>query len=118
VAVGTAGLSGHLQLNVFMPVIAQDVLQSCRLIADGCTSFREHCADGIEPRRDRIAQNLERSLMLVTALNPHIGYDAAARIAKTAHATGKTLRETALELGLVTAEQYDAWVVPVKMTGR
>jgi fumarate hydratase class II len=118
VAVGTAGLSGHLQLNVFMPVLAYDVLQSCRLIADGCRSFREHCAEGIEPRRDRIAQNLERSLMLVTALNPHIGYDAAARIAKTAHATGKTLRETALELGLVTAEQYDAWVDPSKMTGR
>jgi fumarate hydratase class II len=118
VAVGTAGLSGHLQLNVFMPVIAHDVLQSCRLIADGCTSFREHCALGIEPRRARIAQNLENSLMLVTALNPHIGYDAAARIAKTAHATGKTLRETAIELGLVTAEQYDAWVAPEKMTGR
>ena len=118
VTVGSAGLSGHLQLNVFMPVIAHDVLQSCRLIADGCTSFREHCALGIEPRRARIAQNLEHSLMLVTALNPHIGYDAAARIAKTAHATGKTLRETAIELGLVTAEQYDAWVAPEKMTGR
>jgi fumarate hydratase, class II len=118
VAVGTAGMSGHLQLNVFMPVIAHDVLQSCRLIADGCTSFREHCALGIEPRRARIAQNLEHSLMLVTALNTHIGYDAAARIAKTAHATGKTLRETAIELGLVTAEQYDAWVAPEKMTGR
>jgi len=118
VTVGSAGLSGHLQLNVFMPVIAHDVLQSCRLIADGCTSFREHCALGIEPRRTRIAQNLEHSLMLVTALNPHIGYDAAARIAKTAHASGKTLRETAIELGLVTAEQYDAWVAPEKMTGR
>ena len=118
VTVGSAGLSGHLQLNVFMPVIAHDVLQSCRLIADGCTSFREHCALGIEPRRARIAQNLEHSLMLVTALNPHIGYDAAARIAKTAHATGKTLRETAIELGLVTAEQYDSWVAPEKMTGR
>jgi fumarate hydratase class II len=118
VAVGTAGLSGHLQLNVFMPVIAHDVLQSCRLIADGSASFREHCALGIEPRRARIAQNLEHSLMLVTALNPHIGYDAAARIAKTAHASGKTLRETAIELGLVTAEQYDAWVAPEKMTGR
>ncbi len=117
VAVGTAGLSGQLQLNVFMPVIAHDVLQSCRLVADGCESFREHCASGIEPRRERIAQNLERSLMLVTALNPHIGYDAAARIAKTAHATGKTLRETAIELGLLTGEQYDQWVRPEKMTG-
>jgi fumarate hydratase class II len=117
VTVGTAGLSGHLQLNVFMPVIAHDVLQSCRLVADGCDSFREHCAAGIEPRRERIAQNLERSLMLVTALNPHIGYDAAARIAKTAHATGKTLREAAIELGLLTGEQYDEWVRPDKMTG-
>ena len=89
VAVGLAGMSGQLQLNVFMPVLAHDLLQSCRLIADGCTSFREHCAAGIEPRRDRIAQNLERSLMLVTALNPHIGYDAAARIAKTAHASAR-----------------------------
>jgi fumarate hydratase, class II len=118
VAVGTAGLSGQLQLNVFMPVIANAVLQSSRLVADGSRSFLEHCASGIEPLRDRIAQNLERSLMLVTALNPHIGYDAAARIAKTAHATGKTLRETAIELGLVTGAQYDEWVRPEKMTGR
>ena len=115
VTVGIAGMSGHLQLNVFMPVIAHNVLQSCRLVADGCESFREHCAAGIEPDRERIAQNLERSLMLVTALAPHLGYDAAARIAKTAHATGKTLRETAVELGLVTAEQYDAWVRPDRM---
>ena len=118
VTVGVAGMSGHLELNVFMPVIAHNVLQSCRLIADGCESFREHCAAGIEPDRERIAQNLERSLMLVTALAPHLGYDAAARIAKTAHATGKTLRETAVELGLVTAEQYDAWVRPDRMVGR
>ena len=118
VAVGVAGMSGHLQLNVFMPVIAHDVLQSCRLVADGCDSFREHCASGIEPDRERIAQNLERSLMLVTALAPHLGYDGAARIAKAAQATGKTLRETALGLGLVTAEQYDAWVRPERMAGR
>jgi len=94
------------------------VLQSCRLIADGCESFREHCAAGIEPQRERIAQNLERSLMLVTALAPHIGYDAAARVAKAAHASGKTLREAALELGLVAPEQYDAWVRPERMLGR
>jgi len=118
VAVGIAGMSGQLELNVFMPLLAHDLLQSCRLIADGCASFREHCAAGIEPRRDRIGLNLERSLMLVTALNPHIGYDAAARIAKTAHATGKTLRETAIELGLVTPQQYDEWVRPEKMVGR
>jgi fumarate hydratase, class II len=118
VTVGIAGMSGSLELNVFMPVIAHDVLQSCRLIADGCESFREHCAAGIEPQRERIAQNLERSLMLVTALAPHIGYDAAARVAKAAHASGKTLREAALELGLVAPEQYDAWVRPERMLGR
>jgi fumarate hydratase class II len=118
VAVGVAGMSGQLELNVFMPLLAHDLLQSCRLIADGAASFREHCAAGIEPRRDRIGLNLERSLMLVTALNPHIGYDAAARIAKTAHATGKTLRETAIELGLVTPQQYDEWVRPEKMVGK
>jgi fumarate hydratase class II len=117
VAVSVAGISGQLQLNVFMPLVAHAVLQSCRLIADGCASFREHCASGIEPRRDRIAANLERSLMLVTALAPHIGYDAAARIAKTAHESGRTLREAALELGLVTAEQYDQWVRPERMVG-
>jgi fumarate hydratase class II len=118
VAVGVAGMSGNFELNVFMPVIAHDVLQSCRLIADGCESFREHCAAGIEPVRARIAENVERSLMLVTALAPHVGYDAAARIARTAHATGRTLRETALELGLVTPQQYDEWVRPQGMVGR
>jgi fumarate hydratase, class II len=117
VAVGIAGMSGHFELNVFMPVIAQNVLQSCRLVADGCEGFRERCAAGIEPVRARIAENLERSLMLVTALAPHLGYDAAARIAKAAHATGRTLRETALELGLVTAQQYDEWVRPERMVG-
>ncbi len=118
VAVGIAGMSGNFELNVFMPLIAQNVLQSCRLIADGCESFRERCVAGLEPDRARIAENLERSLMLVTALSPRIGYDAAARIAKTAHATGKTLRETAIGLGLVTAELYDEWVRPQDMVGR
>ena len=117
VAVGAAGMSGTLELNVFMPVIAQNVLQSARLVADGSASFREHCASGIEPDRERIARHLERSLMLVTALSPHIGYDAAARIAKEAHATGKTLREVAVERGLVTEEQYDEWVRPERMVG-
>ncbi len=116
--VSLAGLSGHLQLNVFMPVIAHAVLQSCRLVADGCESFREHCVAGLEPNRARIAENLDRSLMLVTALAPHLGYDAAARIARTAHATGRTLRETAVDLGLVTPEQYDEWVRPQRMVGR
>jgi fumarate hydratase class II len=118
VTVGVAGMSGNLELNVFMPVIAQNVLQSCRLVADGCRSFGEHCASGIEPVRARIALNLERSLMLVTALSPHIGYDAAARVARAAHATGKTIREAAVDLGLVTAEQYDEWVRPERMVGR
>jgi fumarate hydratase class II len=100
-----------------MPAIADAFLQSCRLLADGGASFREHCAKGIEPRPERIRENLERSLMLVTALSPHIGYDAAARIAKAALATGRTLREAALELGLVTGEQFDEWVRPEKMVG-
>jgi fumarate hydratase class II len=118
VAVGIAGMSGQLQLNAFMPLMAHALLQSCRLIADGCRSFDEHCARGIEPRLGPIARNLERSLMLVTALVPHIGYDAAARIAKSAQETGRTLREAALETGLVTAEQYDVWVRPERMVGR
>jgi fumarate hydratase class II len=117
VTVNIAGMSGNFELNVFMPVIAQNALMSCRLIAEGAESFREHCAEGIEPNLPRIQENLERSLMLVTALNPRIGYDNAARIAKTAHQTGKTLRETAIELGLVTAEQFDEWVRPEKMVG-
>jgi fumarate hydratase class II len=117
VTIGVAGMNGNFQLNVYMPVIGDTVLQSCRLIADGCDSFREHCAEGIEPNRERIQQNLERSLMLVTALSPHIGYDSAAKIAKSARERGQTLRETALELGLVTAEQYDEWVRPEKMVG-
>jgi fumarate hydratase class II len=118
VAINIAGMSGNFELNVFMPVIGYDVLMSCRLIADCCDSFREHCAEGIEPSLPRIRENLENSLMLVTALNPHIGYDNAARIAKTAHKTGKTLKETAIELGLLTAEQFDEWVRPENMVGR
>src|SRR5258707_5807645 len=118
VTVNIAGMSGNFELNVFMPVIAYDVLMSCRLIADCCDSFREHCAEGIEPSLQRIRENLENSLMLVTALNPHIGYDNAARIAQTAHKTGKTLKETPLQLRLLTAEQFDQWVRPEKMVGR
>jgi fumarate hydratase, class II len=118
VAVNIGGLSGKFELNVYKPLIIHNVLWSVRLMTDGCDSFREHCVDGIEPNLPRIKDNLERSLMLVTALNPHIGYDNAARIAKTAHQTGKTLKETAVELGLVTAEQFDEWVRPEKMVGR
>jgi len=118
VAVTVGGASGNFELNVFKPVIAYNFLMSARLIADGCDSFREHCVEGIEPNHDRLRENLERSLMLVTALNPHIGYDNAARIAKTAHRSGKTLKEAAVELGLVTPEQFDEWVRPEKMVGR
>jgi fumarate hydratase class II len=118
VAVNIGGASGNFELNVFKPLIAHNFLQSARLIADGCDSFRTNCAVGIEPNRDRIRHNLENSLMLVTALNPHIGYDNAAKIAKLAHEKGMTLREAALELGLVTAKQFDEWVRPEDMVGR
>ncbi|HEX9296401.1 MAG TPA: class II fumarate hydratase [Polyangiaceae bacterium] len=117
VAVNIGGASGHFELNVYKPLIIHNFLQSVRLLADGSESLREHCVVGIEPNRERIKKNLENSLMLVTALNPHIGYDNAAKIAKTAHKLGKTLRETAIELGLVTAAQFDEWVRPEKMTG-
>jgi fumarate hydratase class II len=118
VVVNIAGMSGNFELNVFMPVLAYNFLMSCRLLADSSDSFREHCVEGIEPNLPRIQKNLEESLMLVTALNPHIGYDNAARIAKTAHRTGKTLKQTAIELGLLTPEQFDEWVRPEDMVGR
>ena len=117
VAVGMAGASGNFELNVYKPVIIHNVLQSVRLLADGMRSFDEHCARGIEPHRERIAELLQRSLMLVTALNPHIGYDAAAQIARAAHAQGLTLRDAALASGKVSAEQFDAWVRPQDMVG-
>jgi fumarate hydratase class II len=117
VAINIGGASGNFELNVFKPLIIHNFLQSVRLLADGASSFDEHCAAGIEPRRARIAELLENSLMLVTALNPHIGYDKAAQIAKRAHQNGESLREAALALGFVTAEQFDAWVRPETMTG-
>ncbi len=117
VAVNIGGASGNFELNVFKPLVIHNFLQSARLLADGCESFREHCVLGIEPNQARIRANLEQSLMLVTALNPKIGYDNAAKIAKTAHRTGQTLKEVAVELGLVTAEQFDEWVRPEKMVG-
>ncbi len=117
VAMGLGGASGNFELNVFKPLLIHNFLQSCRLLADGMRSFRLHCAEGIEPNRARLKENLERSLMLVTALNPHIGYDIAAKIAKKAHKEGKTLKEAAVELGLLTAEQFDQWVRPEKMIG-
>jgi fumarate hydratase class II len=115
VAVNIGGASGNFELNVFKPLIIHNLLMSTRLLADGCDSFREHCVAGIEPARERIQKNLDESLMLVTALNPHIGYDKAAQIAKTAHKTGKTLKQAAVDLGYVTAEQFDEWVRPEKM---
>jgi fumarate hydratase class II len=117
VAITVGGASGNFELNVFKPLMVHNFLQSCRLLADGMNSFREHCVVGIEPNAPRIKENLEKSLMLVTALNPHIGYDSAAKIAKTAHKEGKTLKQVAVELKLVTPEQFDAWVRPEKMVG-
>lgn len=117
VAVGVAGSNGHFELNVFKPVIAYNVLQSARLIGDACVSFTVKCADGIEPNLPVIAKHLENSLMLVTSLNPHIGYYKAAEIAKKAHKEGKTLKEAAVETGYVTPEQFDAWVRPEDMVG-
>ncbi len=117
VAVNIGGASGNFELNVYKPVMIYNFLMSSRLIADGCDSFREKCVEGIEPNPERIEENLRKSLMLVTALNPHIGYDNAAKIAKKAHADGATLKETAIALGLVTAEQFDEWVQPEQMVG-
>jgi fumarate hydratase class II len=117
VAVNVGGAMGNFELNVFRPMIAHNVLQSIRLMADGMASFNEHCAVGIAPNRERIDELLRRSLMLVTALNPHIGYDKAAQIAKKAHKEGTTLREAALALGYVSAEQFDQWVRPEQMVG-
>lgn len=117
VAVSIGGSNGHFELNVFKPVIAANVLQSARLIGDACVSFNDKCAVGIEPNKEIIQQHLENSLMLVTALNTHIGYENAAKIAKKAHKENKTLREAAVELGLLTSEQFDQWVRPEKMVG-
>lgn len=115
VAVTVGGSNGHFELNVFKPLIAYNVLQSARLLGDACVSFNNKCAEGIEPNHEVIQKHLENSLMLVTALNPHIGYENAAKIAKKAHKENKTLREAAIELGLLTNEQFDAWVVPKNM---
>jgi fumarate hydratase, class II len=115
VAIGIAGASGNFELNVAKPVIAYAFMQSCRLLGDGARSFDRYCASGIEPDRARIADLVDRSLMLVTALAPHIGYDKSAKIARKAHADGTTLREAALALGFVTEAEFDAWVRPEKM---
>jgi fumarate hydratase class II len=117
VAISVGGMNGHFELNVFKPVIIFNLLNSARLIGDACNSFNEHCAVGIEPNLADINKNLENSLMLVTALNTHIGYENAAKIAKKAHKENKTLRQAALDLNLVTNEQFDQWVDPKKMIG-
>ena len=117
VAINVGGASGNFELNVFRPLIAHNFLQSVRLLADGMTSFNAHCAVGITPNRERIAELLQRSLMLVTALNPHIGYDKAAQIAKAAHSQGITLREAAMASGHLSAAEFDEWVIPANMTG-
>lgn len=111
-----AGTQGNFELNVFKPVMAYNFLQSAQLLGDACISFNDHCAVGIEPNEPRIKELVEKSLMLVTALNTHIGYENAAKIAKTAHKNGTTLKEEAVNLGLLTAEQFDQWVKPEEMT--
>jgi fumarate hydratase class II len=110
-----AASQGHLQLNVFKPVIIHNLLQSIRLLADGCRNFQKHCVEGMEPDAAQMAAHLERGLMLVTALNPHIGYDKSAQIAKKAYSEGTTLREAALELGFVSNQEFDEWVKPQSM---
>lgn len=115
VAVSIGGSTGHFELNVFKPLIAANVLQSARLIGDACVSFNDNCAVGIEPNHEVIKQHLEESLMLVTALNPHIGYENAAKIAKKAHKEGTSLRKASIDLGLLTDDQFTQWVKPETM---
>jgi fumarate hydratase class II len=117
VAISIGGMQGHFELNVFKPVMIANFLQSARLLGDACVSFNNNCAIGIEPNHINIAKNLENSLMLVTALNPHIGYEKAAKIAKKAHSENSTLRKAAIELGFLTDEEFTQWVDPTKMIG-
>jgi len=117
VAITIGGATGHFELNVFKPMMIYNFIHSARLIGEVCVSFNDNCAVGIEPIKENIKKNLENSLMLVTALNPHIGYENAAKIAKKAHKENKTLREAAIELGLLTSQQFDEWVQPEKMVG-
>jgi fumarate hydratase class II len=117
VTVSMAGAGGHLELNVYKPVIIYNVLQSIRLLADAARSFNDRCVVGIEADRERIEELLQRSLMLVTALNPRIGYDNAAKVAKKAYAEGTSLKEAAVALGLLTADEFDELVRPEKMLG-
>jgi fumarate hydratase class II len=118
VAINIGGMNGHFELNVFKPVMIYNFLISARLIGDACASFTEHCVVGLEPNMERIKHNLDNSLMLVTALNTKIGYDKAAEIAKKAHKEHSTLKQAAISLGYVTAEQFDQWVRPEDMVGK
>jgi fumarate hydratase class II len=115
VTISMAGASGNFELNVYKPVIAFNLLQSIKLLGDGCNSFNENCAVGIEPVKDKIDDFLHNSLMLVTALNRHVGYENAAKIAKTAYKENKTLKQVAVELELLTEAQFDEWVIPADM---
>ena len=117
VAIGVGGMQGHYELNVFKPMMAANILQSARLIGDACVSFNNNCAEGIEPNYENLKKNLDNSLMLVTALNTKIGYEKAAKIAKTAHQNGTTLKEESVNLGYLTAEEFDEWVRPEDMCG-
>jgi fumarate hydratase class II len=117
VTIGIAGAGGHLQLNAFKPVMIFNLLQSIRLLTDACQSFTDNCVAGMEPDAERIAAHVDSSLMLATALNPHMGYDNAARVAKKAHAEGMTLKQAVIDLGLATAEEFDRWVQPHRMVG-
>ena len=115
VAISIGGMQGHFQLNVFKPMMIVNLLNSARLLGDACASFRQNCVVGIEPNHDRIEANLQNSLMLVTALNPHIGYENAAKVAKKAHEEGITLKASALALNLVTEQEFDGWVRAERM---
>lgn len=117
VSISVGGAQGHYELNVFKPVMAANFLESARLIGDACSSFAENCAIGIEPNYENLKKNLDNSLMLVTALNTKIGYEKAAKIAKTAHQNGTTLKEESINLGFLTADEFDAWVIPREMCG-
>ena len=117
VAITIGGMQGHYELNVFKPLMAANFLQSARLIGDACVSFDKNCAQGIKPNYENLKKNLNNSLMLVTALNTKIGYEKSAKIAKTAHLNGTTLKEESINLGYLTSEEFDEWVCPENMCG-
>ena len=117
VAVTVGGAQGHFELNVFKPLMVANLLQSARLLGDSCQCFTSKCVDGLEVNKARVDELMNASLMLVTALNPHIGYDKASEIAKKAHKEGSTLKEAAVASGYLTAEQFDEWIVPTDMVG-